>query len=355
MKQLQFTVYKLLFISLSVTILFFSKAFLIPLTLAGILAMLFTGIVQNLERRTLNRSLSSLIAILILLCGILLIMGLFIWRLSNFSGNITEMKDRALDLLENLKTWIAETFAFSSEKQEQLIKQQGSQSSNRTGNMLISFANSTVSVMVNTILVLVYTYLFLYYRNRIKQFILKLVPSDKELKAKKIIEEATQVSRHYLTGLAMMIVILWILYGIGFTLVGVENAVFFAVLCGILEIVPFIGNITGTSITVLAVVAQGGQTSQILGVIGVYLLIQFIQTYIIEPLVVGDQVNINPLFTIMALVAGESIWGIAGMVLAIPMLGIFKIICDHIPSLQPYGYLIGTDKKKRKKLFHKKD
>ena len=78
------------------------------------------------------------------------------------------------------------------------------------------------------------------------------------------------------------------------------------------------------------------------------MLVQFLQTYILEPLVVGDQVSINPLFTIIVLVLGELLWGVAGMVLAIPLLGIVKIICDNVPALQPYGFLIGSEKKKSK-------
>jgi predicted PurR-regulated permease PerM len=74
-------------------------------------------------------------------------------------------------------------------------------------------------------------------------------------------------------------------------------------------------------------------------------LVQFIQTYVLEPLVVGAEVNINPLFTIMGLVAGEVLWGIPGLVLAIPLLGIAKIVCDHVEPLKPYGDLIGQEKK----------
>jgi predicted PurR-regulated permease PerM len=128
---------------------------------------------------------------------------------------------------------------------------------------------------------------------------------------------------------------------------------FFAILCGLLEIVPFVGNLLGTTFTVLAVAAQGGDGRVILGVIGVYMLVQFVQTYILEPLVVGSQVRINPLFTIIGLVAGELIWGIAGMVLAIPLLGVLRIVFDHIPSLKPYAYLIGSDPQNRSSLFDK--
>lgn len=140
-----------------------------------------------------------------------------------------------------------------------------------------------------------------------------------------------------------MIVTLWVLYGIGFSIAGVKYALFFAILCGLLEIVPFVGNLTGTSLTIIVSLAQGGNSNIIIGILVVYGIVQFIQTYILEPLIVGAEVNINPLFTILAIVAGETVWGIGGMILAIPLLGIVKIICDHIEPLKPYGFLIGQD------------
>ncbi|RYG40852.1 MAG: AI-2E family transporter, partial [Chitinophagaceae bacterium] len=84
-------------------------------------------------------------------------------------------------------------------------------------------------------------------------------------------------------------------------------------------------------------------------ILATYMLVQFIQTYLLEPLVVGSKVNINPLFTIVSLVAAELVWGIPGMVLALPLLGILKIIFDHIEPLQPYGMLIGERIEPRKR------
>jgi len=62
-------------------------------------------------------------------------------------------------------------------------------------------------------------------------------------------------------------------------------------------------------------------------------------------LVLGREVNINPLVTIVGLIAGEMIWGIGGMVISIPLMGIIKIICDHVDSLQPLGEFMGQDNK----------
>ena len=120
-----------------------------------------------------------------------------------------------------------------------------------------------------------------------------------------------------------------------------------------MEIVPFVGNLVGNLLAVSMVIVQGGSTGMIIGVLATYLTVQFIQTYILEPLVVGSGVNINPLFTIAGIVAGEMVWGIPGMILAIPVMGMAKIICDHIEPLKPYGFLIGEEKKSKRGVVEK--
>ena len=70
---------------------------------------------------------------------------------------------------------------------------------------------------------------------------------------------------------------------------------------------------------------------------------QIIDNNIIEPLVEGNSLNLSPIITIVAIVLGELVWGIAGMVLFIPLFAVLRIICDHIPALHPYGYLLAND------------
>ncbi|MES2826803.1 MAG: AI-2E family transporter [Bacteroidota bacterium] len=355
MQKLQRSVYQLLFVLLGFSLLYFGKEFLVPLALSAIFAMLFIGLCNWFERKGLKRGLAAIICILLFVVLIGIVVFLLGWQLSSMAENLDEMKQRLLSIINNIRTWLRGTVGLSIATQEKIIKEQSVSGSGTTGQMIIGFAGGALSILINAVLVTVYMYLFLYYRTHIKNFILKLAPSDAKEKAAEVVYKAGKVAQKYLSGLGSMILILWIMYGIGFTAIGVENAIFFAVLCGILEIVPFIGNLTGTSLTILSVIVQGGDTKTIFMVLGVYMLVQFIQTYILEPMVVGEQVNINPLFTIMSIVLGELIWGIPGMILAIPLLGIVKIICDHSDDLKPYGFLIGTQqaRKVRKSLFGK--
>ncbi|HYC27380.1 MAG TPA: AI-2E family transporter, partial [Chitinophagaceae bacterium] len=273
------------------------------------------------------------------------------WQVTDLAKDVNDMELRVQQMIDDLRNGISNNLGISKEQQAQLVQ---GQASTKTSGMLTGAASSIVNILINLVLVLVYIFTFMYFRRHLKTFVLKLVPATEKSNAQTIIHDIQRVAQQYLGGLGMMIVCLWVMYGIGFSIVGVKNAIFFAILCGILEIVPFVGNLTGNAITILMAVSQGGGTAMVVGIIVTYAIVQFLQTYILEPLVVGAEVNINPLFTIVVLVIGELVWGIPGMVLAIPLLGIVKIICDHIGPLKPYGYLIGHErKKKRKRLFRK--
>ncbi|WP_129714360.1 AI-2E family transporter [Pedobacter sp. SYP-B3415] len=360
MRKLQRSVYVLLLLFLAFGGLYFAKPFLVPLALAAVFSMLFIRLCNWFERKGLSRGVSAFFCLLIFVLAACVVAGLLYWQLGSLTENIDGMKKRLTEMLGRAREWVNSKAGISYGQQQKLIKEGNGQA----GNMLAGFAGGLFSVGVNTVLVLVYMYLCLFYRSHIKQFILKLVPDDQETKTREIVHEAGRVAQRYLSGLGAMIGMLWVLYGIGFSIAGVESALFFAVLCGLLEIVPFVGNLAGNTITVLAVIGQGGDTTMILSVIGVYFVVQFLQTYILEPLIVGEQVNINPLFTIMGIVLGEAVWGVAGMILAIPLLGILKIVCDRVPALKPYGFLIGPEKpwkrndgllKKITKLFRKSE
>jgi len=269
-------------------------------------------------------------------------------QVSDLAEDTSKMKDSVNTMVNKVREYISHSMGIPKEKQTEIMEQQKSSGAGNAGTLVSSILGSLMSIMVNAILVLVYMFLFMFFRNHLKKFILMLVAEKDKPKTESIIHDSSKVAQQYLAGLGLMIVCLWIMYGIGFSVAGVKSAIFFAILCGLLEIIPFVGNIAGTSLTILMVLTQGGSGNTIWGVIITYMVVQFIQTYILEPMVVGSRVNINPLFTILAIVAGEMIWGIPGMILAIPLLGILKIVFDHIEPLKPYGFLIGEEKKPEK-------
>lgn len=335
----------LVFFVLVFVALYYAKDFLIPIALAGILSMLMLPISQKLEKKGWPRGLAVLCCLLLLLAVIALLVFILSWQIAGLTEDLTNIQGKVKDFLANAQKYIDEHFGITPQEQNKIIEsqQQSGSGGSSTAFNIFAFIGGFAADFVLT---MVYIFLFIYFRGHLKTFILKLVPADNQKKTIKVIDQSCNVSQQYLGGLAMMIACLWVAYGIGFSLVGVKNALFFAVLCGVLEIIPFVGNLVGSSLALLMVIMQGGSNTMILGVIIVYAVIQFFQTYILEPLVVGAEVNINPLFTIMALVVGEMVWGLPGMIMAIPLLGMVKIICENIEPLKPYAFLIGEKKKR---------
>ena len=328
---------KLLIVFLVVAGLILAKEFLVPLAIGAVLATLFLPVSQWLERKKVPKAIAVFMCLLILLLFVSGIFALIGWQVSELTSDMNLIKQKALDTAEHVQQYIFNQFGIPRDTQTKLIKDQ---QATFTG-FLESMAGSMVSIFTGFILTMVYIFLLLYYRSHLKKFILKLYPVAQREEAAQLIYSATNVSQQYLLGLSKMIGCLWIMYSIGFSVVGVENAIFFAVLCGLLEIVPFVGNITGTTITLLVAAVNGGNFAMLAGVVVTYGIVQFIQGWVLEPLIVGPQVKINPFSTIIALIIGELIWGIPGVVLAIPLTAMFKIVCDHVEPLKPYGFLIG--------------
>jgi predicted PurR-regulated permease PerM len=95
---------------------------------------------------------------------------------------------------------------------------------------------------------------------------------------------------------------------------------------------------------------QGGGIHMVIEIVAAYSVIQTLQFYIVAPLVMRAQVNLSPIFTIVVLIAGDLLWGIPGMIMAIPYLGMLKIVCDKVPFLQAFGFLLGREPRKRRQL-----
>ncbi|PMD91641.1 AI-2E family transporter [Siphonobacter sp. BAB-5405] len=341
----------LIFLFLLFGALFLAKPVLVPLVIAGLLAMLFLPLSTRFERKGISRGPAALLCIFLFLLVIAGLAFLIQWQLSDLIEDMSGIDQKITDMVSKAKQYISQTLGIDAKKQQEMVKEQQSSSSGQLSSVVTGVLNGVMGMAVDTILMLVYLFLLMLFRSHIKTFILKLTPADDQFEARTIISKTSEVGQKYLMGLASMIVMLWVLYGIGFSIVGVKHAIFLAILCGLLEIIPFIGNLMGTGLTILITLAQSGDSNAIIGIVIVYALVQFIQTYLLEPLIVGSGVNINPLFTIFIIVVGETVWGIPGMILALPLLGIVKIICDHIEPLKPYGFLIGEEPKKKESNF----
>lgn len=334
---------KLLLLFLVIAGLYYAKYFLIPLAIGTVLATLFLPLCNWLEEKNLAKGLAVTVCLLMLLIAITGVASILGWQISELTKEFAVIKQKIYEIGNQIQEFIFTNIGISLEKQDQVLSDQQP----LFAFMLKDVAFSVPSIFTKFILIMVYVLFLLYYRSHIKQFLLKLSSPSKQNEMEKVIYRVAHVSQQYLQGLSKMIVCLWLMYGIGFSIIGVKHALFFAFLCGLLEIIPFIGNITGTIITLLVAAVQGATLPMLAGITVTYGIVQFIQGWVLEPLIVGSHVKINPLFTIIALVIGGLIWGLPGIFLAIPIMAMFKIVCDHVDPLKPYGFLIGEIQSKK--------
>ena len=344
--SLSLVIKKLLVLFLIFAGLYFAEDFLMPLCIGGILATLFLPFCNLMERKKVPKSLSVFVCLVSFLLVVFIVISILGFKVSELITDLEIIKLRAIEMGNTIQKYIFDTLNISISDQFVILKNEQPSYS----NIMQVFLGSVAYVFATTILVLVYFVFLLYYRNHIKNFLIKITKRDQQEEMQQVIFSATNISQQYLIGLSKMIFLLWIMYGIGFSIIGVENALFFAVLCGVLEIVPYVGNITGTIVTILFAAFHGGNPTLLIGIVITYGIVQFIQGWILEPLILGPQVKINPLFTIIVLVLGELLWGILGVILAIPLTAILKIVFDHIEPLKPYGFLIGEIETPKKEI-----
>jgi len=208
------------------------------------------------------------------------------------------------------------------------------------GKYVAGFVAGLFGFVAETLLVLVYVVFFLSGRDKYENFVVKLNPDSNAGEVREVLGQISHVSSQYLVGRLLSIFILAVLYTVGLTLAGVKYAVLTGSLAALLTIVPFVGTTIGGLIPFGAALISGSGSPLAAG--AVILAVQLLDEYLLEPFIVGGRVSISPLTMIVGVVVGGLIWGVAGMILFIPLIGMAKIVFDHVPALHPYGYLIGT-------------
>lgn len=367
-----------------VLILYYGRKLFIPLAIAGLLAMLFNPMQNALERHGWARkwSVTACTIVLLLIFG-----GLFFGlgqQVANFADQWPKIKRQAVEKLEQVHSQIAGEEAAAStqnatnsadaEGQNNASgnQQQPADSSSSTGGnpeqstqgggssgssgglALDQMSQQQVSQILNTILttigdfllMIVYFILLLAQKDRLYEFALRRAGAGRDrAETKQTLDQSTQVAHEYLKGRLILIAILAVAYGIGFSVLGLQYALFIAVFASVLTIIPYLGNIIGGVLALGIAVISGGDTTQLLGVIGIMSVAQLLESYILEPLIVGRSVDINPLFTIIFVVAFTLIWGPIGAIVAIPIGGILRIVFKHIDGMQDYAFLIEEENK----------
>jgi predicted PurR-regulated permease PerM len=209
--------------------------------------------------------------------------------------------------------------------------------------LVLGLFSATTSFLASFALIPIYIFFLTLYREKFREFILLIGKADHNEQALNVVRKVSRVSQKYVIGIFMDVAILSVLNSIGFMIIGLPHAILFGVLISMLNIIPYIGVLIGSALPILMALLTFDTFGYAIAVAGVCIVVQFLDNNFITPYVVGSSVSINPFTATVALIASSLIWGIPGMILCIPLVGMAKVVCDNVESLKPYGYLLGEE------------
>ncbi|HLO81409.1 MAG TPA: AI-2E family transporter [Bacteroidia bacterium] len=324
-------------IVLLVYVLFNLQDIIIPLAFAMVLAILLNPVFNWLQLRHIPKIPSIIMTILLALIVFGGIMFFLSSQIVKFSDLLPELKEKMGALNTQFVEWTQAHLGISVQKQVTLINEALNNSKGLVGSTL-STAVGTLGIIL---LLPVYIFLFLFYKPLILNFLFEVFAEENSKQVGDIVNETKTAVQSYMVGLLLEALIVAILNSTALLILGVKYAVLIGVIGAILNVIPYIGGIIAIALPVLiATVTKDGYSTQ-LGIIAAYLIIQFIDNNILVPRIVSSKVQINALVSIITVLLGAALWGVPGMFLSIPFVGILKIIFDRIPDLKPWGKLLG--------------
>lgn len=181
--------------------------------------------------------------------------------------------------------------------------------------------------------VLFITFFFLKDRQLLVRSAKKLIPDSHEEQILNSLEKINHLLTRYFIGLLLQLLIIFVLYLIVLIIFGVENALIIAFLCAVLNIIPYIGPLIGSLLAaVLTMISNLGSDFQseilpttIYVMIGFW-IVQVLDNNITSPLIFSNSVNSHPLEIFLVILVAGSLFGVIGMIIAVPMYTILKVI-----------------------------
>lgn len=352
-----------------------ASGFLAPLLTAIILALIVLPLSHKMEKKGLKKGLSSFLNILFLFLLSLGFMVVVSFQVRSFVSDWPKIKETMKPKVEQLKSFVFEHSPMDkSDLQNSGSSNSGSSSSSSPGSdgssqnsgvqgnsssglqtgsssagsgsvaqKALSFFQKALGFMGTFLLTFIYIFFLLNYRQRFKEFLLRLFPEKRKGEVNEVIHKSAKVSQQYLVGKLILMGFLAIIYSIGLGISGVSNFILVSIIAALLTLIPYVGNMIGIVMAMAFGYLTSGQTGVLIGIIITFTVAQFVESYVLQPYVVGDKVDLHPFIVILGVVAGGALWGVIGMILAIPVLAIITIIFLHVRPLHPFGFLFSQE------------
>lgn len=336
-------------LSIACILLYWMTPVILPFIFAFVLAYLFNPLVKRL-----SKYLKRWMAILIVYSTITLGMALLLWWLI---PTLWHQLQAAWEYLPKVSSWynqvVREWFSTNTNIRLPVLEPKGfsetlveylqthykvSDASSMMGQVLassMSFINNAGLIVLVPIL----TFYFLFNWDKRIQMWKMAIPAPYCKKVVAIAQECDRALMAFIKGQLLVMVLLGVIYAVQLQLIGLELGLIIGMVAGIASFVPYLGFGIGFIAAIIACLFQFGLDWTYLSlIVGAFLVGQAAEGYILQPLLLGDKIGLSPLWVIFAVLAGASLLGFVGMLIALPVSAVLNVLFRHL-----YAYYRSTD------------
>lgn len=308
-----------------------------PLFIGFVIAWLFNPLVNKMTKKGLSRILASLIVYVVFILFLILFFRIFIPIIYN---ELNELISTIPGIINKITDFVNEIFAKIDIEELDIVSIKNnildainSYGNDITSNLptnIVNVMGKFVSALGSILFGLIIGLYMLFDFDNVTVLFLKLIPKKHQMEIAKLLEDIGTEVRKTVNGTLLIACMLFVCDTIGFSIIGLKSALLFGLFCGITDLIPYIGPYIGTAVVTIVGLTQSPLIG--LGVFIIAVIVQLIESYVLQPVVMSRATNLHPVTIICGLLIFGYFFGIIGMILATPIMSIIKVIWHFIKS-----------------------
>lgn len=315
-------------IYISVTALFLLLIYLLapiltPFLLGALIAYLADPLVRYLDRKKIPHILSVTSVFLMLLF-------IFICLILMLTPLIHTQIRALMNVIPESVTWAQNTLMPRLQEYVNITNLKTNLAANipktEIFTVVVQSSYTVVQWIVYLVLTPIVTFYFLRDWDTILDHVKNLLPKSIKPTVLRLAKQCDEVLGAFFRGQLIVMLCLCAIYGIGLTIVGLQVGLMIGVIGGLLSIVPYLGSSFVLVASILTSLVEFGTWESLIGVITVFLIGQALEGYILTPNLVGNRIGLHPVAVIFAIMAGGSLFGFFGVLLALPVAAVIMVL-----------------------------
>jgi predicted PurR-regulated permease PerM len=336
-----------LFVLALLCALYLARVVVLPLLLAFLFSLLLAPVVRVLRHLKIPRWIASGLVVL----GLVAFSSGLLYYLASPAAEWMDRAPRSLDRVETKLRQLMEPVEKVSRATEQVERMTDVEGGNGSGVQKVqvteeSLSGSLVEVTLTAVSAIAVTLALLYFLlNTGDVFLRKVaaIQSNAENRHKVVTiarRLETDISAYLLT-ITLINLGLGVAVGLALWALGMPNPVLWGTMACLLNFVPYLGAMVGVVVVAVVAMLSFDAATAALWPPLAYMALTAIEGSFITPTIVGNRLTLNPLMIFAGIIFWGWMWGVAGALIAVPLLAVFKIVCDNVEPLEPVGRLLG--------------